>query len=113
MSNDVYKRKTESERQAMFAKLAHDIGHVVINITPPTDKSKIKEIRKAHGLNGKDAADICGVSRRTWTLWENYRKEGDDLIEAYPNDWQWGWFLLAINKHPNLRLVEQDKTATA
>ena len=51
MSNDVYKRKTESERQAMFAKLAHDIGHVVINITPPTDKSKIKE-KSIHAMGG-------------------------------------------------------------
>ena len=116
----VYKRRTESERKMLFAKLAQDIGHDVINVTPPQDKSEIKAVRKAHGLNGKQAAAICGVTRRTWTLWENYQKVTDDQpsddqakAEAYPSDWQWGWFLLAINQHPTLRLSVKEAKNTA
>lgn len=111
--NEVYKRRTQAERKLLFARLARDIEHSVINITPPKNKDKIKKVRRDSGLSGDDAASICGVSRKTWTMWENHKKNiGDEKTpETYPSDWQWGWFLLAVNKHPELRLVEQTKEA--
>ena len=111
--NEVYKRRTQAERKQLFARLARDIEHSVINITPPKNKDKIKKVRRDSGLSGDDAASICGVSRKTWTMWENHKKNiGDEKTpETYPSDWQWGWFLLAVNKHPDLRLVEQTKEA--
>ena len=111
--NKVYKRRTQAERKLLFARLARDIEHSVINITPPKNKDKIKKVRRDSGLSGDDAASICGVSRKTWTMWENHKKNiGDEKTpETYPSDWQWGWFLLAVNKHPDLRLVEQTKEA--
>lgn len=107
--NEIYKRNDQAVREQMFERLARDIRHSVINITPPRNKDEIKKIRKDHGLSGADAAVICGVSRKTWTMWENYKKDNKgESKETYPSDWQWGWFLLAINKHPELRLVENN-----
>ncbi|MBO6225864.1 MAG: helix-turn-helix transcriptional regulator [Psychrobacter sp.] len=111
--NEVYKRKTEEERQQLFLRLARDIGHPVINITPPKNKEQIKNARKDSGLSGSEAAAVCGVSRKTWTMWENHKKDtgSKKTPETYPSDWQWGWFLLAVNKHPELRLIEQSDEA--
>lgn len=107
--NEIYKRNDQAVREKIFERLARDIRHSVINITPPKNKDEIKSIRKDHGLSGADAAVICGVSRKTWTMWENHKKNSqDNSKESYPSDWQWGWFLLAINKHPELRLVKAD-----
>lgn len=110
-SGETYKRKTQKEREALFLGLSRDIDHSVINLKAPRNKDDIKKIRKDSGLLGDDAAAICGVTRRTWTMWENYKNENvkDQTPESYPNDWQWGWFMLAINRHPKLRLIEKAK----
>ncbi len=107
-NSDTYRRKTQKERQHLFDALAHQMGHAVINIMPPKNKNKIKDIRKDSRLSGAEAAVICGVSRRSWTMWENHNK-ADPTKDTYPSDWQWGWFLLAINQHPNLQLVAKDQ----
>lgn len=113
--NEVYKRRTQSEREKLFSRLSRDIGHSVINTPPPKNKDSIKKVRRDSGLSGDDAAAICGVSRKTWTMWENHKKNigNEKTPETYPSDWQWGWFLLAVNKHPELRLIEQSEEALA
>ena len=108
MNSAIYKRKTESERKAIFEQIEKILNHSVVNLKAPKNKNEIKNIRKDSGLSCGAAGAICGVTRRTWTMWENYKKNSpkDEKPETYPSDWQWGWFLLAVDKHPKLRLVE-------
>lgn len=104
----IYKRKTNKEREQLFNALAMKLGHKVVNVKPPKDKNKIKEARKSSHLSGSEAAIICGVSRRSWTMWENHKDLNDKKTkETYPSDWQWGWFLLATNQHPTLQLIRK------
>lgn len=108
--NKPYKRKTKKERECMFSELGKKLGHAVINIEPPKDKEQIKLARQSSRLSGSQAAVVCGVSRRSWTAWENKQtkeQNGKKIKEAYPSDWQWGWFLLATNQHPTLQLVKK------
>lgn len=110
-TSNTYTRKTIKERQKLFSDLSRRLGHDIINIAPPKDKDKIKEARKISRLSGAEAATVCGVSRRSWTMWENAQNlknhEGKKVKESYPSDWQWGWFLLATNQHPTLQLVRK------
>lgn len=106
----------KKDQEYVFSQLERQLGHKVVNIYPPTNKDEIKKLRKEASLSCENAAVICGVTRKTWTVWENYSLGFDHdtgmsetgKTEPYPSDWQWGWFLLAINRHPHLRLTLRD-----
>lgn len=63
-------------------------------------KGLLKHLRLNSGLSAREAASIVGVTMVTWQRWEGQTIRDTKIPYA-----AWALFLLAIGKHPNLRLV--------